>query len=321
MWDGCRCAPQQKKPAQWETHTPSLANSPYSLKLEKRCRWNARKGIRSRLCHWLTDVLPEIVLPLPPRWLICGFIGSGEACLCRESGGVPLRPLWASGHWEGMSSVSPGTNLPRWFGATSEFTALRKPAVVNVAYGTEMVQGWVWSVGVGTTLSEYPSPLLSTPESLFQKLFVYLFALGLSFIFTIWAPREAHTFGTWDLCSLQRHVNSWLRHVGSSSLTPDWTQAPALEVWSLSHWTTWEVLRDPVFKIERRRSGQPLRHCPECSPFPVSLGPSWACCILSALGDQPRNWAPAKGSTPWTHVHGHIPAWSRARLCWRVAEG
>ena len=113
-------------------------------------------------------------LPLPPRWLICGFIGSGEACLCRESGGVPLRPLWAAGHWEGMSSVSPGTNLPRWFGATSEFTALREPAVVNVAYGTEMVRGWVWSVGVGTTLSEYPSPLLSTPESLFQKLFTCL---------------------------------------------------------------------------------------------------------------------------------------------------
>ena len=171
MWDGCRCAPQQKKPPQWEIHTPLLEDSPYSLKLEKRCRWNAHKAIRLRMCHQLTDGLPEIVLPLPPRrlWLMCGFTGREEACLCMESGGVPLRPPWAAGLWKGMSSVFPGTNLHPWFRATSEFTALREPAIVNVASGTEMVHGWAWSVGVWTTLGEYPSPLPSTPESLFKK--------------------------------------------------------------------------------------------------------------------------------------------------------
>ena len=34
------------------------------------------------------------------------------------------------------------------------------------------------------------------------------------------------------------HVNSWLRHVGFSSLTRDQTLAPALGAHSLSHWTT-----------------------------------------------------------------------------------
>ena len=108
-------------------------------------------------------------MPLPPRRLMCGFTGREEACLCMESGGVPLRPPWAAGLWKGMSSVLPGTNLHPWFRATSEFTALREPAIVNVVSGTEMVHGWVWSMGVWTTLGKYPSPLPSTPESLFKK--------------------------------------------------------------------------------------------------------------------------------------------------------
>ena len=37
-------------------------------------------------------------------------------------------------------------------------------------------------------------------------------------------------------------ARSWLRHVGSSSLTRDGTQTPALVAQSLSHWTTREVL-------------------------------------------------------------------------------
>ena len=36
-------------------------------------------------------------------------------------------------------------------------------------------------------------------------------------------------------------MNSQLQHGGSSSLARDQTQAPALKVWSLSHWTTREV--------------------------------------------------------------------------------
>ena len=33
----------------------------------------------------------------------------------------------------------------------------------------------------------------------------------------------------------------WLQHVGFSSLTRDEPRPPALEAWSLSHWTTREV--------------------------------------------------------------------------------
>ena len=36
-------------------------------------------------------------------------------------------------------------------------------------------------------------------------------------------------------------ANSWLRHVGSGSLTRDWTWSPALGTQNLNHWTTKEV--------------------------------------------------------------------------------
>ena len=38
-----------------------------------------------------------------------------------------------------------------------------------------------------------------------------------------------------------QHANSWLLHVGSSSLTRGQAQAPALGAQSLSHWTTREA--------------------------------------------------------------------------------
>ena len=122
--------------------------------------------MRPRMCHRLMDGLPEIVLPLPPRWLLCGFTGSGETCLCRESGGVPLRPPWAAGHWEGMSSVFPGTNLHTWFRATSEFTAFREPAIVNVASGTKWcMDGYgVWECGQPLESTPAPSPVLQRPS-------------------------------------------------------------------------------------------------------------------------------------------------------------
>ena len=44
-----------------------------------------------------------------------------------------------------------------------------------------------------------------------------------------------------DLQSLLQHPGSSLWHVGSSSLTRGWTQAPCIERASLSHWATREV--------------------------------------------------------------------------------
>ena len=74
-----------------------------------------------------------------------------------------------------------------------------------------------------------PSPCISPLTSLLShtlfKVFIYLAAPGCS-------------------CStrdLQWHLNSASQHMGSSSLTRDQTEPPALEAWSPSHWTTREV--------------------------------------------------------------------------------
>ena len=57
------------------------------------------------------------------------------------------------------------------------------------------------------------------------------FFLFLKYLFILAVPGLSH--GTRDLsCGM---------HAGSSSLTRDQTQAPALGVWSLTHWTTREV--------------------------------------------------------------------------------
>ena len=68
-------------------------------------------------------------------------------------------------------------------------------------------------------------------------------------------PNEFETQCILYFCWHTIHISSffffWLcwsswRHMGSSSLTRDWTQAPELGAQSLSHWTTREV---PCFSI------------------------------------------------------------------------
>ena len=50
------------------------------------------------------------------------------------------------------------------------------------------------------------------------------------------------------LVAARRILDLHCGHGGSSSWPRDGTWAPALRVWSLSHWTTREVLVDPFFK-------------------------------------------------------------------------
>ena len=71
------------------------------------------------------------------------------------------------------------------------------------------------------------------------KIFIYLVALGLScHTWDLWSSslwQEGHT-GYFFSCGMWTQ----LHHVGSSSQTRDWTWS--LGVWSLTHWTTREIL-------------------------------------------------------------------------------
>ena len=68
------------------------------------------------------------------------------------------------------------------------------------------------------------------------------------------------------------HVNSWLWHAGSSSLTRDRTRAPALGMRSLNHWTAGEV-PIPVYFQRLFVCPRPWDHLAQGSQFlHVTLG-------------------------------------------------
>ena len=108
---------------------------------------------------------------------------------------------------------------------------------------------------------------------------------------------------------------SQLQHVGSSFLTRDWTQAPALGVWSLSHWTTKEVpLACDYWQICSSCPSGPiliLLHYLEC-PALLYLAPDHLLLTksqlrISQIFTQTR---PSPESLPWythTHTHTHFP--------------
>ena len=94
---------------------------------------------------------------------------------------------------------------------------------------------------------------------------------------------------------------SQLQHVGSSFLTRDWTQAPALGVWSLSYWTTREVpLACDHWEICSSCPSGPiliLLHYLEC-PALLHLAPDHLLLTKSQL----RYYLPQK-VFPDTHTH------------------
>ena len=91
--------------------------------------------------------------------------------------------------------------------------------------------------------------------------------------------------------------------MGSSFLTRDWTQAPALGVWSLSHWTTKEVpLACDYWQICSSCPSGPiliLLHYLEC-PALLYLAPNHLLLTKSQL----RYYLPQK-VFPDTHTHTH----------------
>ena len=118
-----------------------------------------------------TEALPAVVSSLPPGWLSVRVDGEG---------GPPSLSFWSpreapSGSWVPWRGrhlcllaqaclLGLGPPLSPWCSAGQSKSGI----------GVEMARGWVWTVGVGKTLGEYPSPVPSTPESLFLFFNIYL---------------------------------------------------------------------------------------------------------------------------------------------------
>ena len=161
--------------------------------------------------------------------------------------------------------------------------------------------------------------------SFFFSIFIYLFGCTRSLL---------HHGGSFFLSFF---FFSQLQHVGSSSLTRDWTQAPALGVWNLSHWTTREVpLACDFWQIHSSCLSGPILiflRCLEC-PTLLYLAPDYLLLTKSQL----RYYLPQK-AFPDTYTHTHtsprmneaplidhleplthtsiiLPSYSSTMICW-----
>ena len=83
------------------------------------------------------------------------------------------------------------------------------------------VTGQTWIKSLSSFLEHFCQLIIEMSNTI--PAFFFLAVRGLS-------------YGTWDLK---------LQHVGSSSLIRIWTRAPALGVWSPSHWTTRKIQFQP----------------------------------------------------------------------------